>query len=144
MAEWLKWPHLWNVIHVEQSGTGELSVRTKAETEWSDYRVTLPCLLAVSRESNKPRLTSLMGVMKAKKKPLTVWGRTDLEIEDACLGMAGSPTQPGAIFEPEMGRKGITLAGDPEEIAVQLIEKLRTAGLAIETGDVCAPGGKTV
>ncbi len=141
LAEWMDWPHLWNVVKLEQIDEQNLKVKTKAESEWSDYQVALPCLLAMSREANKPRLTSLMGVMKAKKKPLTVWCRPDLDVEDAALGMKGSPTQPGAIFEPEMGRKGILITGDREEIAVQLIEKLRTAGIAIETGDICAPGG---
>lgn len=141
LAEWLGWPHLWNAVAIEQTGETQLKVKTKAESEWSDYQVSLPCLLAMSRESNKPRLTSLMGVMKAKKKPLTVWCRPDLDVDDAALGMKGSPTQPGAIFEPEMGRKGTLLGGDADEIAVQLIGKLRSAGIAIETGDVCAPGG---
>ena len=144
LAEWLEMPHLWNMVGVEKSGETTLNVRTKAETEWSDYQVTLPCLLAVSREANKPRLTSLMGVMKAKKKPLTVWCRPDLEVEDASLGMKGSPTQPGAIFEPEMGRKGTLLTGDADEIVAQLVEKLRGAGLSIETGDVCGLGGGSV
>lgn len=141
LAEWMGWPHLWNAVSVEQNGEQTLKVRTKAESEWSDYQVTMPCLLAMSREANKPRLTSLMGVMKAKKKPLSVWCRPDLDVEDASLGMSGSPTQPGAIFEPEMGRKGIVVSGEVDEIAAQLVEKLRTAGVSIETGDVCAPGG---
>ena len=141
LAEWMGWPHLWNAVSVEQNGEQTLKVRTKAESEWSDYQVTMPCLLAMSREANKPRLTSLMGVMKAKKKPLSVWCRPDLDVEDSSLGMPGSPTQPGAIFEPEMGRKGIVVSGEVDEIAAQLVEKLRTAGVSIETGDVCAPGG---
>lgn len=141
LAEWMGWPHLWNAVSVEQNGEQTLKVRTKAESEWSDYQVTMPCLLAMSREANKPRLTSLMGVMKARKKPLSVWCRPDLDVEDASLGMPGSPTQPGAIFEPEMGRKGIVISGEVDEIAAQLVEKLRTAGVSIETGDVCAPGG---
>lgn len=141
LAEWMGWPHLWNAVGVEQNGEQTLKVRTKAESEWSDYQVTMPCLLAMSREANKPRLTSLMGVMKAKKKPLSVWCRPDLDVEDSSLGMPGSPTQPGAIFEPEMGRKGIVVSGEVDEIAAQLVEKLRTAGVSIETGDVCAPGG---
>lgn len=144
LAEWMGWPHLWNAVNIEKMDETSLRVRTKAESEWSDYQIILPCLLAMSRESNKPRLTSLMGVIKAKKKPLTVWCRPDLDVDDAALGMKGSPTQPGAIFEPEMGRKGILISGEVDEIAAQLVEKLRTAGLAIETGDVCAPGGGNV
>lgn len=144
LAEWLGWPHLWNAVSMEKVSAESLKVRTKAENEWSDYQIGLPCLLAVSREANKPRLTSLMGVMKAKKKPLTVWTRADLDVEDGALGIGGSPTQPGAIFEPEMGRKGIALTGDAEEIVNVLVEKLREAGLSIETGDVCGLGGGSV
>jgi electron transfer flavoprotein beta subunit len=164
LAEWLGWPHLWNVVKIEKIGAESLKVRTKAENEWSDYQIGLPCLLvrtkaenewsdyqiglpcllAVSRESNKPRLTSLMGVMKAKKKSLTVWTRADLDVEDGSLGIGGSPTQPGAIFEPEMGRKGIALTGDAEEIVNVLVEKLREAGVSIETGDMCGLGGGSV
>ncbi len=144
LAEWLGWPHLWNSVSIEKVSAESLKVRTKAENEWSDYQIGLPCLLAVSREANKPRLTSLMGVMKAKKKPLTVWTRSDLDVEDGSLGIGGSPTQPGAIFEPEMGRKGIVLTGDAEEIVNILVEKLREAGLSIETGDVCGLGGGSV
>ena len=144
LAEWLGWPHLWNAVSMEKISAESLKVRTKAENEWSDYQIGLPCLLAVSREANKPRLTSLMGVMKAKKKPLTVWTRADLDVEDGALGIGGSPTQPGAIFEPEMGRKGIVLTGDAEEIVNVLVEKLREAGLSIETGDVCGLGGGSV
>ena len=144
LAEWLGWPHLWNAVSMEKISAESLKVRTKAENEWSDYQIGLPCLLAVAREANKPRLTSLMGVMKAKKKPLTVWTRADLDVEDGSLGIGGSPTQPGAIFEPEMGRKGIVLTGDAEEIVNVLVEKLREAGLSIETGDVCGLGGGSV
>ena len=144
LAEWLGWPHLWNAVSMEKISAESLKVRTKAENEWSDYQIGLPCLLAVAREANKPRLTSLMGVMKAKKKPLTVWTRADLDVEDGALGIGGSPTQPGAIFEPEMGRKGIVLTGDAEEIVNVLVEKLREAGLSIETGDVCGLGGGSV
>ena len=144
LAEWLGWPHLWNAVSFEKVSAESLKVRTKAENEWSDYQIGLPCLLAVAREANKPRLTSLMGVMKAKKKPLTVWTRADLDVEDGALGIGGSPTQPGAIFEPEMGRKGIVLTGDAEEIVNVLVEKLREAGLSIETGDVCGLGGGSV
>ena len=144
LAEWLGWPHLWNAVSFEKVSGESLKVRTKAENEWSDYKIGLPCLLAVSREANKPRLTSLMGVMKAKKKPLTVWTRADLDVEDGALGIGGSPTQPGAIFEPEMGRRGIVLTGDAEEIVNVLVEKLREAGLSIETGDVCGLGGGSV
>jgi len=144
LAEWLGMPHLWNTVNIEKTNASTLHVRIKAETEWSDYQITLPCLLAVARESNKPRLTSLMGVMKAKKKPLTVWGKSDLDVEASAIGIGGSPTQPGGVFEPEMGRKGILLTGDAHEIVIQLVEKLRTAGLSIETGDVCGPGGGIV
>ncbi|MHC1762201.1 MAG: hypothetical protein AB9917_22325 [Negativicutes bacterium] len=33
LAEWLEWPHLWNVVGIEKSSDSVLRIRTKSETE---------------------------------------------------------------------------------------------------------------
>jgi electron transfer flavoprotein beta subunit len=88
-------------------------------------------VLGVAREIRKPRFTSVMGIMKAKNKPLTVWGRADLDTaEDTYLGLKGSPTQPGEIFSPDLKRSGELLTGTPEEIVGRLMTILRANGVA--------------
>jgi electron transfer flavoprotein beta subunit len=132
LGEWLGWPHLWNVFSMEETGDKTFFIKTKLENGHMEWNARLPLVLGVARELNKPRFTSVMGIMKARNKPLTVWGRGDLpDAQDAYLGLKGSPTQPGEIFTPDMKRSGEVLKGTPEEIAARVVSVLRANGVAI-------------
>lgn len=131
LGEWLGVPHLWNVFAMERDSDGAFLLKTKRENGHMEWRGTLPLLLGVSRELNKPRYVSVMGIMKAKNRPLTVWARGDLDAEDRYIGLAGSPTQPGRIFSPDLKRAGRTLSGTPDEIAAEIVSLLKANGIAV-------------
>lgn len=135
LGEWLKVPHLWNVFSMETQDERSLLVKTKVENGSMEWEIKLPCLLGVARELNKPRFTSAMGIIKAKNKPISVWGKSDLTAEDERLGLTGSPTKAGAVFTPDMKRKSEMLTGSVEEMVDKLIEKLRAAGVNVPTKD---------
>lgn len=139
LAEWLGVAHLWNV---QEFAIEDKAIKAKMSMEngYINYLVQMPALLAVKRSINKPRYTSVMGVMKAKKKPFTVYAAADLEVEPERLGLQGSPTKAGAVFTPSMARKGQQLTGETEEIVEQLIQVLRGAGLNLETMNVREAG----
>ncbi len=139
LAEWLDVTHLWNVqeFMVEDRA---LKAKMGMENGYINYFLQMPALLAVKRSINKPRYTSVMGVMKAKKKPLTLFTAADLELNPELLGLQGSPTKAGAVFTPSMARKGQELTGETEEIVEQLIQVLRGAGLNLETLNVNEAG----
>ena len=142
LGEWLGVPHLWSVFNMEALSEECLKIKTKAENGFMEWEIKLPCLLGVSRELNKPRFISAMGIIKAKNKPISIWGKSDLDVEDERLGLTGSPTKAGAIFTPDLKRKGEMLTGSAEEIADAIIEKLRAAGVNIPTqGDTCSIEG---
>lgn len=141
LGEWLEVPHLWNVFSLEAREERRLRVKTKAENGSMEWEVKLPCLLGAARELNKPRFVSAMGIIKAKNKPLLVWGKSDLDVEDEKLGLIGSPTKAGAIFTPDLKRKGEMLTGSVEEMADMIIEKLRAAGIAVNAGSSCGCKG---
>ena len=131
LGEWLGWPHLWNVFALEEAAEA-FSLRTKLENGYMEWKAAPPLVMGVARELNKARFTSVMGIIKAKSKPLTVWGRQDLpDAEDAYLGLKGSPTQPGEIFTPDLKRSGEPLVGTPEEIADRIVGILRANGAVI-------------
>jgi electron transfer flavoprotein beta subunit len=89
-------------------------------------------VLGVSRELNKPRFTSVMGVVKAKNKPLKVWGREDIDAgEEAWFGLAGSPTQAGEIFSPDLRRSGERIDGTAEEVTERIVSVLRANGIVL-------------
>ena len=129
LAEWLKIPHLWNVKEFVLVTEQEIHAKIKMDDAVGEYVIQLPALLAVSREVNKPRYTTAMGVMKARKKTLTILSKNDLELNESLIGQVGSPTWSGDISIPSLARKGQELKGTPEEIVTQLITKLRAAGI---------------
>jgi electron transfer flavoprotein beta subunit len=136
LGEWLGYPHLWNVFSFEEASEDAerpaFSMKTKLEDGYMEWKGYPPLVLGVSRELNKPRFTSVMGVVKAKNKPLTVWRRADLDqAEDVWLGLEGSPTQAGEIFLPDLHRSGERLHGTTEELAAQIVSLLRANGVVV-------------
>lgn len=132
LGEWLGIPHLWGVISFNITENKELIIKTKVENGYMEWSGTFPMVLAVSREINKPRYTTIMGVMKAKKKPFQVFTYADLDLSEGFVGLEGSPTQPGKIFTPELGRKVEMINGSKEDLVQFITEKLRANGINME------------
>lgn len=128
LGEWLAVPHVMNIIRFDYRDE-TVFLSTLLEDGTMDYAVKLPAVLGVTRKVNKPRFTSIMGMLKAKTKPLTLLRAADLEADPTKLGLCGSPTQPGDIYSPDMGRKTVEIAGSPEEIADRILQELRKAGI---------------
>ncbi|MDR1514716.1 MAG: electron transfer flavoprotein subunit beta/FixA family protein [Synergistaceae bacterium] len=141
LGEWLRMPHLWNVFLMDAAETGKaggehegnvFSVKTKIENGYMEWRIKSPAVMGVSRELNKPRFTSAMGIVKARNKPITLWNRADLsEADDEFLGLKGSPTQPGEIFAVDLKRSGKFLTGTHEEIVKQIVAIMKTNGILV-------------
>jgi len=80
----------------------ERSARVKRQTEFG-YDVIdapLPAVIAVSDAINEPRYPSLKGIMGAKKKPQESLSASDLGVDAAQLGEAGSKTEVLALGDP--------------------------------------------
>jgi len=131
LGEWLGVPHLWNVFHLEAEQEDKYFLKTKIENGFMEWEAKAPLVLAVSRELNKPRYTSAIGIIKAKNKKLEVWGEAELSADPDKIGLKGSPTQPGAIFTPDLKRRGEIISGDAEEIVGAVCEKLRAGGVPV-------------
>lgn len=130
IGEWLGVPHLMNISKLDfVDGTFEILTLTEEGT--LEYRVKPPVVLGLTRKVNKPRLTNIMGMLKAKTKPLTIWSSTDIPVDSNYIGLSGSPTQPGDINAPKMARATIELKGSPEEIADEIIQKIVKAGIRV-------------
>ena len=86
---------------------------------------SLPVLLTVVRELNRPRLPSLKGKMAAKKAEIKKWTASDLEADADKIGLQGSPTQVKNIFAPQAKKDRTMIEGSAEEQADALIRELR-------------------
>lgn len=132
LAEWLGIPSITNAIRVESLPGEKLLVEKKAEGTTLRYSAALPLVISVSRGVNMPRLISAYEIVAMREKRTEALGKEDLDADEAMLGLAGSPTQPGALILPELSRSGEMLEGEPEELARQILSAIRKTGVKME------------
>jgi electron transfer flavoprotein beta subunit len=103
-------------------------VRGKRQTEYG-YDVIeapLPAVVAVSDAINEPRYPSLKGIMGAKKKPQETISLSDLGVDAAEAGEAGSRTEVYALGDPPARGDTVKIEDDgtaAEKILAFLQEK---------------------
>jgi len=127
LAEFLEIPNVGRVVAVEIVEGESLRARSMVELGDRILDTSLPALITVTRETNTPRFTSLLGVIEAETKPCVSWSAADLGIRPEEVGFSGSPTQTGDIFMPEMKRKAEMLRGEPEGMITEILHKIRQA-----------------
>lgn len=125
VAAALDWPQILFVKKSETvSDTKAVFLRTTEEGH-DTVATSLPAVVSVVKEINEPRLPSLKGKMAAKKAPITIWSAADIGVDAGAVG-AGSPTKTIKAAAPPPPQKGEIIQGEtPEEIADNLIKKLR-------------------
>lgn len=126
VAEFLGLPQLSNVRAL--TGTdGRLTGEQAWEDEVEIVEGPLPALATVGRKGKKPRIPNLMGLTKAKSKPLMVWSLSDLGLEASQVGLAGSFTRVTRVFRPE--KKGKTVVFEGASGAKELTQRLAARAL---------------
>ncbi|OHE72699.1 MAG: hypothetical protein A2413_12425 [Treponema sp. RIFOXYC1_FULL_61_9] len=93
----------------------------------------LPALVTVVKEIASPRLPTLRGKKYARQLEIPVFDTGNMDLDQASLGLKGSPTKVVKIATPRVTRGGRTvLAGDDEAVesaADELISFLAARGL---------------
>ncbi len=79
---------------------GKARVKRQTEFGYDVIDASLPAVVAVSDAINEPRYPSLKGIMGAKKKPQESVTASDLGVDAAQLGEAGSKTEVLALGDP--------------------------------------------
>ena len=79
---------------------GKARVKRQTEFGYDVIEAPLPAVVAVSDAINEPRYPSLKGIMGAKKKPQESVNASDLGVDAAQLGEAGSKTEVLALGDP--------------------------------------------
>ena len=128
LAELLDLPQ---VTYVKEYELSEGSVRAVRDLETVDEVVEapLPAVITVVREINEPRIPSLMNIMKAKRKPQTIWSLSDLglSLEEV---KAQSYVKIKEVTAPLVARKQVKIEADTiEEAAVKLAAAIREEGI---------------
>ncbi|UCF31703.1 MAG: electron transfer flavoprotein subunit beta/FixA family protein [bacterium] len=125
LADQLNIPFVAFVRKVREVADGSMVVERMFEEGYEVVRLPIPGLMTVVKEINEPRLPSLKGKMRAKKAEIFTIDRSALDVEDAFLGLDGSPTRVVKIFSPELKKAGEKWEEDPGEMAAKLVANLR-------------------
>ncbi len=132
VAEWLGISHISRVCRLQVDGDIIRAVK-RSEDFMLSFEGEGPAVLAVTRDINRPRFVNAMGIVKARKKPLTIWSNEEMKLEETRLGLDGSPTKPGELVLCSMDRAGQPLVDKPdataEDAARAILSIMRKAGV---------------
>jgi electron transfer flavoprotein beta subunit len=81
-------------------------------------RAKLPAVVAVTKDLNEPRYPSLLGIRKASKAPVTVWGAADVGSAPAATTRIAERRLPAARSA------GQVVQGEAAELVDRILEKL--------------------
>jgi electron transfer flavoprotein alpha/beta subunit len=129
IASFLKVPVVTLVEEIIDTAGPSWTVKASLENGYRLLEVELPAVLTVTRELNEPRTLSFSGIIKARKKEITEWGLTDLDVSEDKVGLKGSPTVVSEMDVIASGRQAEMITGTREEKAEKLLQKLSETGL---------------
>lgn len=118
LGQLLGWATVNGVSRIE-AGENSLVVDRNLEDCTEELEITLPAVISVTSDINRPRIASFKQIMAAGKKPVTLWSLDELAAE----------AKPGikelSVLAPEQAeRKGIIFEGDDEETVEKLAKEL--------------------
>jgi electron transfer flavoprotein beta subunit len=119
------------ITYVKDLDAADGKVRAVRDLEDVDEVVEapLPAVVCVVREINEPRIPNLMSIMRAKKKPQTVWAAEDIGL-DAAEVKAKSYVEVMSVTAPKVERKQVKIEAETvEEAASKLVEALAKEGV---------------
>jgi electron transfer flavoprotein beta subunit len=130
LAEFLGIPQICYVRHLEMDEGGKHVIAHRGTDDGHDVvKAKLPVLITADKGLNEPRLPNIMGIMKAKKKPLVEVDAATLGAPEEVIGLNGSPTTVRKVYPPIKRKGGIKVdAEDPKEAVRQLVEFLTEKG----------------
>lgn len=119
LAELLGLPHATLIVEIERTASG-LRLRRELEASRFQYvELPLPAVIAVQSGISKLRYATLMGIKRAKMKPLT-------RLETSAWGPPPGPAfEVERIYLPERRKRTEFLVGAPQEVAAKLVARLR-------------------
>jgi electron transfer flavoprotein beta subunit len=127
VAEILDIPHAANVTSVNDlmQNTGKLSIEEERDNCLQSCRITLPCLLTVSKDLNEPRLPSYKKMKLYGDKEIQKLSFADMPDPDPVhYGLEGSPTRVARVFPPEHHTEHVRYDGNFKEVMERFYEVL--------------------
>ncbi len=125
IAEHLGIPNISYAEEIKVDGD-YITVKRQYEDRYHIVKVKLPCLITALSELNNPRYMTPGGVFDAyRNKEVKILTRQDLDVDDANIGLKGSPTRVSQTFTKSLKAAGQLVNLDPQESADFMLDKLK-------------------
>ena len=126
IAEHLKVDQITYVSNMDVKGEN-LIVRRTYEDRYQIYEAKLPLLLTVLGDSKKPRYMNLNRLFnEANDSNIEIKGIADIDLDPKETGLSGSPTKVKKSFSKVINKQIELKEGTPEELAEEIVERLKT------------------
>ena len=125
MAEHLQLPQVSYVSDLQYDGKQLLTIKKEIEEGYQMLETEMPCVLTVLASANKARYMTVSGIMSAFDKEVEVWGADKIEVDEAKLGLKGSPTRVKKSFTKGSKGAGEVFEVEAEEAVGIIISKLK-------------------
>ena len=106
IAAWLDLPLATYVSKISAVDTDNITVERLVEEGYQALQLPLPALLTVVKEVSNPRLPTLRGKKRARASAVQTLTAADLDVQEANIGLKGSPTKVVKIGFPKVTRGG--------------------------------------
>jgi len=120
-ARILGWPALTLVSSIDSIEDGKITCKRGVEEGQQSVKSTIPAILSITKDYGEPRYPSFMGIRKAARAEVPVWGLNDLDIETP----AAVVSWPEVMNPPEREIKNEIISGETaEDTAAALADKI--------------------
>ena len=125
IAELLDIPQISYLEDLKYDGKKTFTVKRSVEEGYQILEVDSPCLVTVLSTANKARYMTVKGIVEAFDKQVEVWGFENIDVEEAKLGLKGSPTKVKKAFTKGVKSAGEIYEVDAEDSVGIIISKLK-------------------
>jgi electron transfer flavoprotein beta subunit len=127
VAEYLGLPQVSYVYDMEKATKKSMVVKRRLEDGFERIQCSLPALLTVIGDMNRPRYSHVGRLIDAcgEKAKIKIWNAADIGVQTRDVGLEGSLTHVIKTFAPKFKRQGEMLSGDTETVVEELVGKLK-------------------
>ena len=125
IAEHLDLPQVTYVENLEFDGDKLFTIRKSTEEGYQTVQVESPCVVTVLATANKARYMSVRGIVEAYDREVEIWNFNNISVDEAKLGLNGSPTRVWKSFTKGAKAAGKVFEVEPAEAVDVIIEKLK-------------------
>jgi electron transfer flavoprotein beta subunit len=129
LGELLDIPSVMHVIGLDWKGGDKIIITQKIEYGYTRIAAGIPLAVSVRKELNKPRYTPFAGIIAAESKEIKVISNDELAVDQALIGIEGSPTKMAGLEIRRFKRAREKLEGSTDEIVRKLVDKIYQYGI---------------